>query len=98
VITYITHLRIAGENAAEFEDILAEMMRNVAAHEPGVIHYALSKSVDDPELYVVIEVYRDEAAFKAHWQTDFIRPSLARTRPLVREGSMDIKRYETPSP
>lgn len=95
MITYIAHMRVAPEHAAAFEAALAEMERKVAAHEPGVIHYALSKSIDDPEGYVVIEVYRDEAAFKAHWETDYIRPSVALTTPLVREGSLVVRRYES---
>ena len=95
MITYIAHMRIAAENAAAYEAALAEMARNVAAHEPGVLHYALSRSVDDPQLYVVIEVYLDEAAFKAHWQTDYIHRSIEKTRPLIEDGSLDIKRYES---
>ena len=93
MITYITHLRVAPENAAAFEAVIAEMTRKVERHEPGVVHYHASKSCDDPSLYMVVEVYRDDAAFKAHWETDYIRPSLERTKPLVEEGSMDIKRY-----
>lgn len=93
MITYITHLRVAPRNAAAFEALIAEMTRNVERHEPGVVHYQASKSCDDPALYMVVEVYRDEAAFKAHWETDYIRPSLEKTKPLVEEGSMDIKRY-----
>ena len=96
MITYITHMRVAAENAAAYETALADMAARVAAHEPDVLHYGLSKSVDDPELYVVVEVYRDEAAFRAHWETDYIRPSLALTKPLVRDGSFEIRRYESP--
>jgi len=93
MITYVTHMRVRPEHAAAFEAAIAEMTRNVEWHEPGVVHYQLSKSCYDPAVYMVIEVYRDEAAFKAHWETDYIRPSLAKTKPLVEEGSMDIKRY-----
>ena len=28
-------------------------------HEPGVLYYDFARSVDDPDTYVVIEVYRD---------------------------------------
>jgi quinol monooxygenase YgiN len=96
MITYVTHMRVAAGSAAAFEAAIADMTRQVLAHEPGVIHYALSHSSDDPGLYVVIEVYRDEAAFAAHWETDYIRPSLARTRPLVEDGSFAVRRYESP--
>ena len=95
MITYIAHMRIPPENAVAYEAALADMARKVTAHEPGVIHYALSKSVDDPDLYMVIEVYRDEAAFQAHWGSDYIRPSVALTKPLIEEGSLKISRYES---
>lgn len=93
MITYIAHLRVAPENAAAFEAAIADMARNVRQNEPGVVHYHASKSCDDPNLYMVVEVYRDEAAFQAHWETDYIHASVERTKPLIAEGSMDVRRY-----
>ena len=31
-------------------------------HEPGVAYYDFAKSVDEPDTYVVVEVYRDAGA------------------------------------
>jgi quinol monooxygenase YgiN len=95
MITYITHMRIRPENAAAYEAVIARMTRNVAVHEPGVLHYQCSRSAEDPEVYMDVEIYRDEAAFIAHWQTDYIRPLLARAKPLVEEGSLESRRYES---
>lgn len=66
MITYIAHMRVLPENAAAFEAAMAEMADNVLRYEPGVVHYHTSKSCNDPDLYLVVEIYRDEAAFKAH--------------------------------
>ena len=95
MITFLTHIKVRSENAPAFEAAIAEMTAKVREHEPGVIYYDFFRSEDDPEIYVVIEIYRDQAALDDHWKTDFIRPILARTKPLV-EGTFDIKRYGTP--
>jgi quinol monooxygenase YgiN len=96
MITYITHMRVRAENAVPFEAAMEEMTGKVHEHEPGVVFYGTFKKDDDPETYMVIEIYRDEVAFKDHWKTDFIRPILARTKPLVEDEAFDIKRYLTP--
>jgi len=96
MITYVAHMRVRRENAAAYKAVIDEMAQNVREHEPGVVFYESFVSDKDPETWLVIEVYRDEAAFKAHWETDYIRPSVERTKPLIEEGSLDIKRYVSP--
>lgn len=93
MITFITHMRVSPENTAAYEAALAEMTAKVRANEPGVAHYGFARSAEDPTTYVVIEVYRDEAAIAAHWETDYIQPSLAKTTPLVDGGAFDVKKY-----
>lgn len=72
---------------------MAEMSALVAAHEPGVALYQCARACATPDSYVVIEVYRDEAAFTAHWQTDYLRPIQARTTALIVPGSLETRRY-----
>jgi quinol monooxygenase YgiN len=96
MITMITHMRVREKNARAFEAQLAEMTRNVRACEPGAVHYELFRSADDTETYVVIEIYRDEAAVEAHRNTDYLRASIDKTAPLVEEGRFDTKRYVSP--
>ena len=43
-----------------------ELSDAVRANEPGNNFYALHKSQSDPLLYVVLEQYKDMAAFQAH--------------------------------
>jgi len=61
-------------------------------HEPGVAYYAWSKSVADPELYVVVEVYRDVPAHEAHMASRWVRESLPKAARLM-AGKPDIKQY-----
>lgn len=93
MITFITHTRVRPENAAAFEALLAEMCARVRENESGVAYYEFAKSVNVPNTYVVIEVYRDAAALAAHAETDHIKKLLPKTAALVEGGKFDIKRY-----
>lgn len=93
MITFITHMRVRPENAAEMDALLAEMTAQVQRNEPGVAHYGFGRDAADPNLYVVVEVYRDEAAFQAHGQTDYIKALLPRSAALVEDGRFDIRQY-----
>jgi quinol monooxygenase YgiN len=95
MITFIAHCPVKPEHAEAFEAAMTEMAAAVHEHEPGAVYYEFSRSVDDPNLFLVIEVYADEAAFKAHWKTDYIRPSLARTQPLM-DGPPRVRQYVSP--
>ncbi len=95
MITFVAHVPVKAGSEESFEAAMAEMAARVHEHEPGAIYYEFAKSIDDPGVYLVIEVYADEDAFKAHWKTDFIRPSIAKTRPLM-NGAPHIKQYVSP--
>ena len=96
MITFITHMRVRAENAAAMDALLAEMTAKVVEHEPGVAHYGFARDAADPELYVVVEVYRDEQAFWAHGQTDYIKALLPQSAALVEGGKFDIRQYVSP--
>ena len=95
MITFITHLRVAAENAQAMDAILTEMAAKVAETEPGVAYYSFARDAADPQAYVVIEVYRDAAAFEAHGQTEHIKALLPKSAALV-EGGFDIRQYVSP--
>jgi quinol monooxygenase YgiN len=96
MITFITHLRVKPGNAVAMDAILSEMCAKVCAHEPGVAYYAFARDAKDPDIYAVIEVYRDEAAFFAHGQTDYIKALLPQSAALVEQGKLDIRQYVSP--
>jgi quinol monooxygenase YgiN len=95
MITFIAHMQVSPQNALAFEEIMTHMRAMVREHEPDVFYYAFAKSVNDPDIYVVIEVYRDQAAQSAHMQTDWVKASIPKTVPLI-EGKIDIKQYVSP--
>ena len=93
MITFITHLRVSRANADAFEALLTDMCVKVRENEPGVLYYNFAKSVNDPDTYVVIEVYRDEAAHSAHMETEWVKSSIPKSTLLIENGKYDIKQY-----
>jgi quinol monooxygenase YgiN len=95
MITFIAHLRVRPDDGPTFEALITHVRDLTRAHEPGVAYYEFGKSVDEPNTYVVIEVYRDAAAHAAHMQAPWVTESIPQSRRLV-EGKFDIKQYVSP--
>lgn len=92
MITMIVHLRVAPANAAELEALLTRIAEETRANEPGVIHYQWAKSVDEPDTYVVVEVYVDAEVHAAHMASPWVRESLPKSAALI-EGLPHIRQY-----
>jgi quinol monooxygenase YgiN len=95
MITFIARMRVKPENAAAFEAMIAHVAEMTRAHEPGVAYYDWARGVDEPDTYLVVEVYRDVAAQAAHMATEWVKTSLPRSAALI-EGKPDIRQYVTP--
>ena len=95
MITMIARMRVAPENAAAYEKLMTEVTDLTLSNEPGVRYYAWAKSADEPDSYVVVEVYEDEKAQASHMATDWVRNSIPRTQGLV-DGGFEIRQYVTP--
>jgi quinol monooxygenase YgiN len=96
MITFITHIRVRADNSAAFEALMTHVREKVCECEPGVLYYDFAKSVKNPGTYVVIEVYRDEAAHSAHMETDWVKSSIPKSTLLIENGKYDIEQYVTP--
>jgi quinol monooxygenase YgiN len=95
MITLIAHVRVRPEKTAAFEALISEVCAKVRAHEPEVPYYAFSKSVDEPDTYVVIEVYADAAAHAAHMAREWVRDTLPISLAMM-VGVPDIRQYVSP--
>jgi quinol monooxygenase YgiN len=95
MITFIAHLEVNPENAPAFEALVTRVRDATRQHEPGVAYYDFAKSVDEPNTFVVIEVYRDADAHAAHMLTDWVIESIPLSRALI-EGKLNIKQYVSP--
>ena len=88
----IAHLRVKPENAPAFEALMTEVVRQTREHEPGVVHYDFAKSADEPDTYVVVEVYRDAEVHAGHMASPWVKESLPKSAALI-EGRPHIRQY-----
>ena len=82
-IGVIAKLKIQEGKNSEFEGIFQELAAAVRANEAGNNFYALHKSRSDPQLYIVLEQYVDQAALDAHGKTDHFRSGGAKMGPCM---------------
>jgi quinol monooxygenase YgiN len=64
--TFVVRFKIKAGRNADFENIMKKLQGQLAASEPGNIHYDLYLPAVDSQTYVLIEHYKDADAVKAH--------------------------------
>jgi autoinducer 2-degrading protein len=62
------HVHVKPEHRAALLDATLENARNTI-QEPGNLRFDVLQQADDPDRFVLYEVYRDEAGMKAHKET-----------------------------
>jgi len=63
--------------------------------EPGNMWFEWSRSVDNPQQFVLLEAFRDAEAGAAHVQSDHFKQAISALPPLL-EGTPDIVNVEVP--
>jgi quinol monooxygenase YgiN len=82
IITSIQYTFTPGD--ADTAELLLRELRDASVKEPGVIQFEVGRSNDNPNVFALWEVYRDEAAVAAHQATEhFKRLVLNGVRPLA---------------
>jgi quinol monooxygenase YgiN len=64
-LTVVARIRARGKGDA-LAELLVEQAGVVRKAEPGCLVYRMHRSTTDAELFLVYEVYADDAAFEAH--------------------------------
>lgn len=90
-IAVIARLNVAEGKEAEFESAMLELAAAVRANEPGNHLYTLCK--DEQGKYVVMELYDDAEALKAHGQSDHFKAAGKKFAGLM-AGAPDIQRMQ----
>jgi quinol monooxygenase YgiN len=62
------HVRVKPEFTEAFREASIQNARS-SVLEPGIARFDVIQQLDDPSHFVLVEVYRDEAATKAHKET-----------------------------
>ena len=88
------HVYVKPENREDFARATLENARNTI-QEPGNLRFDVSQQVDDPDRFVLYEVYRDEEGMNAHKETahyarwrDAVAPWMAEPRRGVKHVSL----------
>ena len=92
----LVHVHVKPERVAEF---LEATVRNHhgSRGEPGNLRFDVLRSADDPSRFILVEVYRDEAAAAAHKNT----PHYLAWRDTVKDwmaSPREGRRYEAIAP
>ncbi len=66
-------LQVLNGKNQEFETIFKQLVTAVLTNEKGCSLYALHRSREDDQTYIVLEQYVDEIALQSHAKTDHYR-------------------------
>lgn len=84
------HVRVGPEHREAFLNASLENARNTV-QEPGNLRFDVLQQADDPDCFLLYEVYRDEAGMNAHKETphyatwrDAVAPWMAQPRKGVK--------------
>jgi len=88
------HVHVKPENREDFIRASLENARNTI-QEPGSLRFDVIEQIDDPNRFMLYEVYRDEAGMEAHKTTahyarwrDAVAPWMAEPRQGVKHLSL----------
>jgi len=69
--SFIAHLRTRPEKRQEMIDLQVELKNLVAEQEPDALVYELFQSETDPDQFLCVATFADDAAFEHHMHIDF---------------------------
>jgi (4S)-4-hydroxy-5-phosphonooxypentane-2,3-dione isomerase len=94
------HVQVYAESVDAFIEATLENARN-SIREPGIARFDVVQQMDDPTRFVLTEIYRDEAATKAHKETahyakwrDTVAPMMSAPRTGVRFSNLFPEDHE----
>jgi quinol monooxygenase YgiN len=93
MIGILMHVRTKADKSDTFQQLVAQLQKDVRAHEPGVLVFQVMRSVEDPALFVFTEVFADEAAHAAHPDMPYHKAMSAAGWACV-EGEPLIQRFD----
>jgi quinol monooxygenase YgiN len=94
VILIVVKFSVRPDRADEWSELADGYTRAVRAEE-GVLFFEWSKSIEEPDTFVLVEGFCDAAAGQAHVGTDHFRQFLARAPDLV-AGQPQIMHVDAP--
>jgi quinol monooxygenase YgiN len=90
MLSVVATIKVKPGSEQDFEAVAKELTAKVNANEPGCKLYTLSRS-DQPQTYVFMERYVDQAAIELHRGTDYFK-SLGRKMGAFMDGPPTVQR------
>jgi autoinducer 2-degrading protein len=93
MIAMLVKVRVKPDQRERFLQAIEHDALHSEGDEPGCLRFNVLQQADDPNAFVFYEVYKDEAAQKAHRET----PHFAVWRAAIDtlEGPIEATRYDT---
>jgi len=88
MLAVVAKIGVKEGKADELVELLKDILPSVKKEE-GTVYYTVNKDRANPNLVVVIEKYRDDAAFQAHSTTPYLAELFAKSAALL-EGDMEL--------
>jgi quinol monooxygenase YgiN len=79
----VVKFRAKPGKSEEMKAFWLEMQKEVAKSEPGNVYYDLMVMPSDPDVYVIVERYKDAAAVAAHGQSEKAKAMFAKLGELM---------------
>lgn len=83
----VAYLTAKPGKEAEFKEQMVAQAKRCLANEPGCLQFDVAQDPKEPTRFVMLEVYTDDAAIKAHQDSDHFK----NFRPVVSELLADRK-------
>jgi len=87
------HYRVNAGAVDKVTEAITEFVAYVATAEPGTIRYDAWQQIDDPTRFVHLFTFADDAAHKAHGESDAVRRFEEIYRPELTEGPVVFTDY-----
>ena len=88
----VATIKVKEGQGAEFEKVALELVKQVNANEKGCLLYQLYHG-EEPNTYVFLERYADQAAVEAHRASDYFK-TLGRAMGAFMDGKPAVQRFK----
>lgn len=83
----VAYLTTKPGKEAEFQEHMTAQARRCLANEPGCLQFDVVQDAKNPTRFVMLEVYKDDAAIKSHQESEHFK----NFRPVVADLLADRK-------
>ena len=88
----VATIKVKEGQGADFEKVALELVKQVTANEKGCLLYQLYHG-EEPNTYVFLERYADQAAVEAHRASDYFK-TLGRAMGAFMDGKPAVQRFK----